>query len=1529
MAKDNIGRDVGGGMNSQELKELLVSLAQGKVGKAKPFNKTSSNKKDDTGDSKLSAKFDDLAKILQDFIKNFKVGSKKKPKTQDDKARVSADKSMLKLANKGLKKGSIYTHDIYLEKAARLNNLELKALRLEMKAGKSSSEDALLAKTLTEISAGNDWIEKYLSSKPGHSGGEGAEHSPEEIEAENRHKRKSKISHVKNKMDDHLEDVREALIPLELMKKLGNAAGDLQKTIYGFRGTEVVFDGLLDKEREFTINVRQIAHEISGVTGASHDLQKSFENMGETAKITGFDRTKSQTAYLGNLKKGFKDQKLALAASKTQLNTERLIGVEAGSLGDTFSDMSLQMNMNNAQMSEFGRGVQEVARNTGVTGDALAGAVKSSESIIKNMRNFSTLTSESASNIVGVMASAEKFGAGEFASNLFGTLTQGMSGFMNANKETQSLIVGALGGNAKLLEANRNGTLLQTKEGIKGLADGMDNLIARFSGGQAKNIKEFEKLDAGTKSRINTSMKTYAGGTVAEMGQVTKAMNEQLTPVSEKLRKIGEQKLKNISFEKEAALIDEERTLKANTAMNALTKLDEQLKKSGDGAEGMKKALSDMDLSGFKDDLKAIGIDSKDAGGAMRGALEASLKGVNEGLKKAGKKGLSLGANDITKALKDPKEFENIRSQINEGMQELAVANKNAADPMTKLRTSLEQLNATLRGATQSAISTMMNSIFGKSLGFITTLADVGGQFAGFVFDSVLQYAQLGASLAVMSMQMATLGISAKSSIISIWGQITAQIAAIPALWASAGGFAGVAVAAWTLVAPLLVIPAIIAAIVAPIMLLYGTFSQASKSGEKAGAIFGKSMKDVTTAEYYAAKGAGFLTGGLNTLTFGIFDSWIGAEGAITKGLAQFNKMIPIMSVLMMVFDAIGGAIYGIGRSIVDMLIAPFEMLYYIWEPIGEVFTTIGNAVSSALGPLFGFSTTLSETGTVFTMFSNIFAGFGKVFRGVFRVIGQTIGFLIRIVTTVLNPVITLVGKTIGGVASIIGTVFKSIFDWFMGAFKVLEGIFTLDFSKIGSGLWSMINAAYIQIPKAILGIFTFAFKLLYIQIPQAVISVFWYAFKLLYIQLPRFLMGIPKMIFDAIWSGLTSLASNDWVGPIFQPFLDILQPFKDAWDSLYSALDELWKAVNLLLEPVYFLFDAIGSLFSSSESAGESMGFLKSVIYGISSVIGFLIKVALFPIQLMFKGLALMLQPVIWYIKLLTSAVSFLIKPLWSVVGTLLNDFVSAISYVGEVISAVVGFISAPFKWLYDFFSSMPEKLFNTLYSAASSVGLGWLFDSISGTSGGKVPETKAPTEVAEAAAAVAQPKIEIDEKSFNRIFGAAKTQEMLSKQELGYTATNVNKKERFSATQQAEAALPLPSGLLGGLYDELTRAVGGSSLEPNFAKTSSATTIDERVQRDLATSEPSISSVGGPELGSIAESSDAQVAQLTQMVGLLQKMLIEMQPSSSSGNAAGGVELASMNQTPKKPINTYSLTTGQYAQIAGKNIQNTSPTV
>jgi phage-related protein len=1484
MAKDNLGRE--SNMNPEQLKGVAESL-KGRVSDAVPYNKTAGSNKDKDKGSSMSPEMEKNFKDLVSAFKGFMSGKKSGKAAQNEKISVSADRALQIVAKHATKKGSLYTHDVYLEKAAQLQLLETRALRIAMTKGANNQAYGDLE---TEISKLTEEIADLPKSSPSGVGGKAA--------AE----------------EERIQAIRENLIPLQLMEKLGNSAGELQETLFGFRGTSVVFKDLVAQERDFTIQTRQAAFEIGGITKESRGLQKSFEDIGKAAAETGFDRTVYQKAYLSNLKKGVKDQKLSENITKKQLNTEKMIGVEAGALGDTFLNMSLQMKMSNNEMSEFGRGIQEVARNTGVTGENLADAVRSSEGIIKNMRNAGNLNAEAASNVVGLMASFKKFGVSEAGEEVASTLSKGMAGFLQADGGMQLLLTRLSRGN---MEKIYDGTLLNTKAGMKEAAAGMEDLISQFSGGQVRTREDFEKLSDFQKQELNTKLQlSPLKKSAGELFGMVDSFNEQGASLSEKLNKINKERGKTLTLEEKATLLEQERTLKTNTALEALTKLDAASK----GASNMGDALKKLDMSSMADDLKAMGIESTDAKVAMKETMKASIAGVNESLKKAGKTQLSISDKSIEQAMNDPAAFREMTAQINKANAEAGVGEKTQLDVTSELNQSMITLNETLRGTTQGAISSMLSSVFGKSLGILTTLTDIGGQFAGFAFHSVLEYEKLQGSLSMLGDHFGDfLQTGLGQRIVGFGSSISSSLTGLSSSAFAASGslaMAGVAVAG-------------IAGVI-------GGFVQSARSGEKAAEIFNKSMEDVTTAEFYAAKGAGFVTGFFNTLTFGIFDYWIGASGTITKALAQFNKMIPILSAVMMVFDAIGGAIYGIGSSIVDILIGPFEMWYYILEPMGEVFTTLGNAISTALGPLFGFSTKLSETGTIFTMFSNIFASVGKVIRGVFRAIGQTIGFLATVVVSVLNPAITLVGNIIGGVANVIGTVFKGVFDAFMGAFKVFEGIATLDFSKIASGFWTMTTS-----------------------IPRALIGAFQLGFNLIYVQIPRLLLSIPKLIFDAVWDGVSSLAKNDWVGAIFQPFVEILKPLHSAFSDLYRVFEELWTVLGSIFEPFNELFAEFSKLFGFTGEAAGWMGILKTAVQGISSVIGTLLTIVLLPLQLALWGLSNAIKLVIPFVKFFTDLFTVGIVQAFTNLGkNMWNAVVGIFQPIGAFLWSLGESLLAPFKWLYNvlvgnsivpdlvseiimFFATLPieimkgllklpfmiggailggiESIFglvpgaigSALYSAASAVGMGWLFDKIAGTKGGKSvgggeaanKEAEATGGVAEAVGQTLDPSIKL----------------------LSEALTHGAEAIYLSSMAGRLASMPLPLGLIsGGVTSGLSSLTGGSTTG-SIASTAPSTSIDERVQRDLATTEPSVSSVGGPELGSIAVDGKTQVEKLTEMVGLLTEMVMIMQQSSSG--SSGQEEASTLtNYVATSPPKYYKWSTGKHNQTANKGITNIS---
>jgi len=1188
---DNLGRNIDSGLNAQDLRGLISSLAKQDTGPAKPFGK----KNDNDPTTKLLKDMETLSKEFRssiqetkklavavgDFLKSSTKASsggnnKFGPMLPRDMGRKNPgnkkmEASMTKLAEHGLKKGSIFTHDFKLGEI-------MKSLAKSLRKGFGAMTGGTGSGT-----GGGGGGSGGGGGRGGGYGGYGRE-DPDQLAALNSLRRKKQS----------IGDISRSLAVS-------------QETMLGYTAFSKITDGIVKKEREFSQSVRAVAYETEGVTKNSRSLQKTYEDIGRVSKITGFERDKTQASYISNLKKGFKDQKAALNVSKTQLNTEKMIGVEAGVLGDTFSGMALSTGMTENQLAQFGRSIKETARNTGVTGDNLANAVKQSDQFIKNLRNGARLTTSAASNMVEMMASAEKFGVSEQMGSIAGVATKGLSGLMEASSQQKALLyqaAGAMGATSELM----SGTLLSTKEGMKKLAGGMESILGNFG---VTSLDQIANMSDEQKSTLDAQLRSGYGMGLGEFQKSIEATREASKGLDEKLSDITTKQKQNLTLGEKNLLLDQQRSLTTGGSLDIMSQLDEVAKSAGDMDAAFDKFGSK--LPGMDKDLKALGITATDSKGVAKQSIETALKGINEGLKKAKKKELNITSSQIENALKDPKSYRELVKTMGDANAELGVKEKSQVDALTDVNQSLNELNDTLRVTSLGVIGGLLNQP-----GLAKTLTGVFGAAGG---------------------------------IADIMGKATDyQINKLEAIiygTASAGG-AGGGAAASAIVAAL---PGI-AAGAAILVGVAGAIMGSMAAGEQAAEIFGISQEKLTTAEYYAAKGAGAVTGALNYLTFGIFDSLLGSTGTLTIALAKFNKMIPILSAVMAIIDAIAGAIWGLITSVGDVLAGIGEMVYFAIAPIGSVFIAIGDAVGSILGPLFNFNSKMEETGSFFTIFANIFGGIGKAIRTVLRVVGMFIGGIVSLFTMVLAPVIRIIGQAIGLVTSVIGMLLNSLYNRALGILQFFEGVFTLNLGKIFEGMGRFIGETLI-----------FTFKILFIEIPKMLLNIFAFAFKLLFVEIPKMIlnlfMSIPRMLYDS----LVSLAASDWAGPIFQPFLDILSPIGEALGSLYDAFGALFDAIGTLLDPIFYLFESIFGVSEAGESGFSAMNLLKGVVYGLSTVIGSLIRVALFPLQIVIQALVAPIRAVTWVINQITSAINALVS--WA--------------------KGLVDAILSPFNWLFD----------------------------------------------------------------------------------------------------------------------------------------------------------------------------------------------------------------------------------------------------
>jgi hypothetical protein len=1218
---DDLGRNIDSGLNAQDLRGLIASLVKQNTGPAKPFNKKNENIP--TSDAlmkdmqRLSGDFkktlEEVKKItssVRDFIKSpkNKKSEATKIKNTDDKKFTS---TMIDLARHGLKKGSIFVHDAKLFDEVK----KLTGLYTEGKALAAASNGT--AKTGGGGGGGGGKGGGGGRSSGGSSGSGGG----------------SSRGFDSNAYAEFVDAERSLNLYRRIKTSIGDIsrkAAEVQEAVLGFRVLNEVTKGLIVKDREFAQEVRQVAYETAGVTKESRGLQHAYEDIGKTSKITGFDREQSTKSYLGNLRKGIKDQKLAMGISKAQLNTEKMIGVQAGTLADQFSSMSLSTGMNARQMAQFGRSIQDTARNTGVTGDNLANAVKQSDQFIKNLRNGARLTTTAAGNMVEMMASAEKFGVSEQLGSIAGVATKGLSGLMEASSQQKALLyqaAGAMGATSELM----SGTLLSTKDGMKKLAGGMESILGNFG---ITSLDQIANMSDEQKSIMDMQLRSAYGMGLGEFKQSIESLKESSKGLDEKLSDITAKQKQNLTLEEQRTLMEQKRSLMTGGSLGIMSQLDEVAKSAGSMDKAFEKFGSK--LPGMDKDLKALGITATDSKGVAKQSIETALKGINEGLRKAKKKELNITSSQIENALKDPVAFREISDKMSDANAELGVTQKSQVDALTDVNQSIIELNDTLRNSTMGSINAFLDSGIAKF-----TAGVLGGM--GGITDILYQ----GAEFLVGQKEMDTLSKAAKAGIGTEFIDSVSEVAkekwkSMQALAPVLGNFGQAAAAA---IGP-------IAAIAAGVIALVGGVTGAMAAAEHAAEIFGTSQEKLTTAEYYAAKGAGAVTGALNYLTFGIFDSLLGSTGTLTIALAKFNKMIPILSAIMVIIDSVLGVLWGIATSIVDIFMGIGEMVYFAIAPIGSVFVAIGDAVGSILGPLFNFNSKMEETGSFFTIFANIFGGIGKAIRTVLRVVGMFIGGIVSLFTMVLAPVIRIIGKAIGLVTSVIGMLLNSLYNRALGILQFFEGVFTLNLGKIFEGMGRFIGETLI-----------FTFKVLFIEIPKMLLNIFVFAFKVLFIEIPKMIlnlfMGIPRMLYDS----LASLATSDWVGPIFQPFLEILSPISDAMGELYNAFGSLFDAIGTLLDPIFYLFESIFGVSEAGESGFSAMNLLKGVVYGLSTVIGSLIRIALFPLQIVIQALVTPINAVVWVINQITSAINGLVS--WA--------------------KGLVDAILSPFKWLYD----------------------------------------------------------------------------------------------------------------------------------------------------------------------------------------------------------------------------------------------------
>ena len=479
------------------------------------------------------------------------------------------------------------------------------------------------------------------------------------------------------------------------------------KLMGGYSVTSRLMDGIIDKNLEFSNELKRTAWRVQGVTGEMSGLQDQWidmaDNWGDFQKLTGQSASNMQDAFMRISKKGLlRNQKdiqkvnklmIASGSAATQLGTK----IEATS--ELFGDWSQYLGMSEVQIGRVAAQMKVIQSETGISGDDMVQIAKSSETMLKNLRKYGNLTAENTSALIGLMAQAKQLDISEEMNELLKPLNS-MSDFLSAEGPYKNALIYFSQQVPGLTEKLLNGTFAKdlktnTKELVKGQEQAINSILAQINPGAT--LENFEDtIPEEMRGQIDHIIKSITGMTLDQNARMKEALVEGNKTFAEKLADINEQRIAAGKSSDEASLMlvqslnEQEKTLRKTEAMSAIANISDKYKKKG-LTKNASESLSNIGITGGTDEekiktffikqaqeLKAAGITSKDASGKEID-LESMVSSANYNNK------------DVVDML-----AKQLESGMQEAMQKQNTSKAKETNAMDNLANDIQSLNAKL-----------------------------------------------------------------------------------------------------------------------------------------------------------------------------------------------------------------------------------------------------------------------------------------------------------------------------------------------------------------------------------------------------------------------------------------------------------------------------------------------------------------------------------------------------------------------------------------------------------------------------------------------------------------------------------------------------------------------------------------------------------------------------------------------------------------------------------------------------------------
>ena len=415
----------------------------------------------------------------------------------------------------------------------------------------------------------------------------------------------------------------------QVLRTAGNVASGLLGFISTMTGGMALSDmvkGIVSEEVDYNKIMSQLGLQLHGLNDESGILRDNFKSAGDRLETVAQTGQKLEHWMMGMVKaqkRGLKNQEYNNKMVKSALNMSTQTGIEAQTANEIYADWGQHFHLSNMELTTMTYTLRDISRQTGLAGENLQEAVKSSEALQRKLRGAGVATRKLIGQAVKLSALAQVQGISDSFGVYADALTGGFGKFAELPAEIQGSLMRFARGDRKLMDDVMAGRGMEQKN-LKKLAKGMQLDTQEMLGIDLMNV-DLSKIDSTRMKSLQIMSEKIYGQSIGDLQKFLKVVHEGSLSLDDRIKKATN----DLSTERNK-LKDQ-----LNKGIINKTQYDNMIA----AAENRNKTLiKDLNLTGISNSL----TDVFKAG-------EEGVSSFNEALQEAGGKGgIQAGMTKIT-----------------------------------------------------------------------------------------------------------------------------------------------------------------------------------------------------------------------------------------------------------------------------------------------------------------------------------------------------------------------------------------------------------------------------------------------------------------------------------------------------------------------------------------------------------------------------------------------------------------------------------------------------------------------------------------------------------------------------------------------------------------------------------------------------------------------------------------------------------------------------------------------------------------